>query len=183
VTTAEKYDLYGPDTYLAVSDEVGALLYLLVRAKRPERVVEFGASRGISTLHLAAALEDAGAGSLVTTEIEPAKAEATRANLARAGLAARVEVLTGDARTSLAALSGPVDVLFLDGRNDLYADILGLVRPALAPGALVLADLSPGDPDLEPYLALVRDPGGGFTSVPLAGGRLEASIGSISAYR
>jgi predicted O-methyltransferase YrrM len=183
VTTAEKYDLYGPDTYLAVSDEVGALLYLLVRARRPERVVEFGASRGISTLHLAAALEDAGAGSLVTTELEPAKAEATRANLARAGLGGRVEVLAGDARTTLAGRSGPVDVLFLDGRNDLYVEVLRLLEPALAPGALVLADLSPGDPDLEPYLALVRDPGGPFTSLSLAGGRLEASIGSISSYR
>jgi predicted O-methyltransferase YrrM len=87
-----------------------------------------------------------------------------------------VEVLVGDARETLAGLSRPVDVLFLDGRNDLYLDLLRLVEPQLTAGALVLADLSPGDPDLEPYLALVRHADGPYASLSLAGGGLEVSI-------
>src|SRR6516165_133602 len=42
--------------FMAVAPEVGRLLYLLVRSRRPARVVEFGMSFGLSTIHLAAAL-------------------------------------------------------------------------------------------------------------------------------
>jgi predicted O-methyltransferase YrrM len=49
-----------------VSAEVGNLLYALVRASRPQTVVEFGTSFGVSTIYLAAAVADNGAGHVVT---------------------------------------------------------------------------------------------------------------------
>jgi predicted O-methyltransferase YrrM len=42
------------DFYIPISAEAGKLLYALVRAIRPETVVEFGTSFGISTIYLAA---------------------------------------------------------------------------------------------------------------------------------
>ncbi len=56
--------------YLPVSRQQGHLLYALTRATHATRVVEFGASFGISTLYLAAAVRDNGGGQVITTEIE-----------------------------------------------------------------------------------------------------------------
>lgn len=127
--------------YLAVTPEIGRLLHVLARARRARTVVEFGTSFGISTVHLAAAVRDNGGGVVVGTEAEPAKAAAARAHLVEAGLDDLVEILPGDARQSLAARApGPVDLLFLDGHGRLYVEVLELVRPWLAPGAVVVAD-------------------------------------------
>ena len=60
-------------------------------------------------------------------------------------------------------------MLFLDGRNDLYLDVLHMLEPALAPAALVLADLSADDPDLAPYRAHVRAEGSAYRSQRLLG--------------
>jgi predicted O-methyltransferase YrrM len=167
VTTAEKYELYGEAPPLAVSGEVGELLYVLALARRAERVVEFGASHGISTIYLAAALRDAGRGRLVTSEILPGKAAATARNLAAAGLDDLVEIRVGDARETLRDVAGPVDLLFLDGRNDLYLELLRMLEPALAEDAIVAADLSVDDPDLVGYLGYVRGADGPYLSSTL----------------
>jgi len=171
----QRYELYG-DAPLAIKREVGELLYLLTVIRRPRMIVEFGASLGISTLHLAAALRDCG-GMLITTELLSDKAEAAQRNLADAGLADLVELRTGDALDTLVHLDGEVDILFLDGRNDLYLDILRLLEPRLASAALVVADLNTEDPDLTPYLTHVRNPSNGYISVevPLDAG-VELSL-------
>jgi predicted O-methyltransferase YrrM len=173
----EKYEVYGDRPPLAISREVGQLLYVLALSRPLDQVVEFGASLGISTIHLAAAIRDKGQGSLITTEMLPTKAQATRANLAAAGLDDIVELRVGDAVQTLRDIEGSVDLLFLDGRNDLYLEILQLLQPHLSPGALVVADLSHDDPDLIPYLEHVRDPNGAYASVclPLDAG-VELSV-------
>jgi len=60
------------DFYLPVTPEAGRLLYSLVRAARPNTVVEFGMSLGISAIQLAAAVRDNGHGRVVTTELSAA---------------------------------------------------------------------------------------------------------------
>ncbi len=159
----QRYELYG-DAPLAITREVGEMLYLLTVARRPRTVVEFGSSLGISTLFIAAALRDCG-GRLITTELLAGKAEAARANLLRAGLEDLVELRVGDARETLGELDETVEMLFLDGRNDLYLEVLRLLEPLLAGHAVIAADLNVEDPDLLPYLRYVRDPAGGYLSV------------------
>jgi predicted O-methyltransferase YrrM len=166
------------DAPIAVSEGVAALLYLLTRARAPCRVVEFGASLGVSTIYLAAALRDGGHGSLVTTEIDPPKATALTANLRDAGLDGLVEVRVGDALETLRTLPESVDLLCLDGWNELYLPVLRLVAPRLSADALIVADLSADDPDLRPYLEHVRDARSGewsSTTLPLDAG-VEISI-------
>jgi len=177
VGTVEKYALYGAAPPLAVSPQVGESLYLLTRARRPLSVIEFGTSHGISTIYLAGALRDAGSGSLATSELLEEKAEAARRNLVAAQLDDIVEILVGDALETLRDVRRPVELVFLDGRNDLYLDVLRLLEPALAHDALVLADLSADDPDLVPYLSYVRGKGGDYASFTLPfGAGLEVSL-------
>jgi predicted O-methyltransferase YrrM len=161
----ERADAYGGDPPLAISAEVGRLLYVLALARRPRTIVEFGASLGYSTIHLAAALLDAGRGRLITTELSARKAATAAANIVQAGLDDLVELRVGDALLTLEDLVPDVDFLFLDGSNDLYRDVLERVAPRLAAGALVVADLSKGEPELERYRAHMLDPGSGYVSV------------------
>lgn len=162
---------------IAVSAEVGELLYVLAMSRRAGGIVEFGASLGVSTIYLAAALRDTGDGSLITTELHPEKARRAVGNLAEAGLAELVEMRVGDALETLADLEGDVDLLVLDGWNELYMPLLRLVEPRLVSGAVVVADLNKDDPALEPFLAYVRDERNGYTSttLPLDAG-VEVSV-------
>jgi predicted O-methyltransferase YrrM len=98
-TAQEKADALQA-AYLPISARGGELLYILVRARRPATIVEFGTSYGISTLYLAAAVADNGMGSVVSTELNSAKVAAARANLVEAGLSDHVAILPGDAMTS-----------------------------------------------------------------------------------
>lgn len=151
----QRYELYA-DAPLAITPEVGRFYYLLATARNARSVVEFGASHGISTIYLAAALRDLGEGSLITTELLPNKAAWASQNVAEAGLEDLVEVRCGDALENLQKLPAEVDLLVLDGRNDQYIPVLDLVKDALVPQAVVLADLGRNDPDLQDYQRYVR---------------------------
>lgn len=163
---SERARLYG-EAPLSIAPEVGALLYALVLASGARTVVEFGASYGYSTIHLAAALRDLGYGHLITTELVAEKAQAATENLARAGLADLVELRVGDALETLLDVGPGIELLFLDGWNDLYLPVLELLQPRLIAGALVVADLSRDDPHLARYRARVCDPDARYVSIEL----------------
>jgi predicted O-methyltransferase YrrM len=154
------------DFHLAVSPETGTLLYMLARAARATSIVEFGTSFGISTLHLAAALRDNGAGRVISTEFEPAKIAKAQANISAAGLSDLVEIRAGDALQTLAGgLPDHIDLVLLDGAKSLYPQVLGLLEPRLRQGALIVADNADWCPE---YLSRVRTAGNGYLSVPFA---------------
>lgn len=172
----ERVRLYG-GAPLSIKPEVGELSYAFVLARRARSIVEFGTSLAVSTIYLAAGLRDLGGGSLITTELSPDKARVAERNLADAGLADLVEIRVGDALETLDELPGPVELLFLDGWNDLYLDVLELLEPRLATEAVVLADLSPDDPNLDRYCEYVLAPEHGYLSVnvPLDAGLVVSS--------
>ena len=146
------------DAYIPVSREQGRFLYQTARAIGARTIVEFGTSFGISAIYLAAAVRDNG-GHFIGTEKEMNKVEGARRNLAEAGLAAVAEVKAGDALETLAALSGPVDMVLLDGWKDLYLPVLRLLTPKLRPGAVVMADnIYTFRKGLKPYVDFVQAP-------------------------
>lgn len=165
--------------YMPVAPEVGRLLYILTRTHRPQVVVEFGTSFGISAIHLASALRDNGAGRLVATELNPIKTAKARENLRFAGLADLVDLREGDALQTLShGLEAGVDMVLLDGWKEIYLPVLQLLEPHLNPGALVIADDTTVYPEsVTPYLEYVRKDGNGYLSVavPLDDG-LELSV-------
>jgi len=120
----------------------GKLLHLLARALGARRILEVGTLGGYSTTWLARALPPGGR--LVTLELEPSHAEVARHNLARAGVADRVELRVGPAVQSLADLSAervpPFDLVFIDADKPSYPEYLdGAIRLS-RPGTLIVAD-------------------------------------------
>lgn len=163
-TEDERAAATADELYMAISREAGVLAYSLIRASRPQLVVEFGTSMGISTIYLAAGVADNGFGRVVTTELSPRKVVAAGENLAETGLDGVVEILAGDALQTLAPIDEPIGLLLLDGWKDLYVPVPQLLEPNLLPGALVLADDSSFG-SVQPYLGYVRDPRNGYVSV------------------
>ncbi|ALG08905.1 O-methyltransferase [Kibdelosporangium phytohabitans] len=152
------------DIYMPVSVAGGKLLYALTRAARPGTVVEFGTSYGISTIHLAAAVADNGIGHVYGSEMSATKLDAARLNIKEAGLGAHATILAGDARETFEAIEGPIGFVLLDGWKELTGDVLRLLEPKLAPGALVVAD-DITFPTMADHLAYVRDPANGYVSM------------------
>lgn len=155
------------DIYMPVTPAAGRLLYTLVRAARPATIVEFGMSFGLSAVHLAAAVRDNGSGRVITTELSAAKIAAAKQTFAETGLSDLITILEGDAVSTLAAGTGPVDLVLLDGWKELYLPVLRVLEPRLSTGALVIAD-NTEMADTKPYLDYVREPANGYTSVNFA---------------
>src|SRR5690606_13676802 len=101
---------------IAVSPALGKFLHLMALARGATRILEVGTLGGYSTIWLARALPEGG--SVVSLELTPRHAEVARANIARAGLADRVEVRIGPALATLEALGAakadPFDMVFID---------------------------------------------------------------------
>lgn len=162
-TAQERADALS-DIYMPVTPEAGRLLYSLVRATRPQTVVEFGMSLGLSGIHLASAVKDNGTGRVITTELSAAKIATAKQNFADAGLADVITVLEGDALTTLASVEGAVDFVLLDGWKEFYLPVTKLLEPRLSPGTLIVAD-NTNMADTQPYLDYVREPANGYVSV------------------
>jgi len=127
---------------IQVSPIQGRLLHLVAKLSGARRILEIGTLGGYSTICLARALPENG--QLVTLEIDPRHAEVARANVARAGLSAKVEVRVGPALETLPKLEeekrGPFDLFFLDADRPNNRAYLGWVLRLGHPGSVLMVD-------------------------------------------
>jgi predicted O-methyltransferase YrrM len=123
---------------IAVSAAEGKLLHLLARMMGARRILEIGTLGGYSTIWLARALPPEG--TLISLEFDPKHADMARTNLANAGLAARVEVKTGNALELLPTLTGPFDFFFIDANKDGYPDYFRWALQLARPGSVMVFD-------------------------------------------
>ena len=123
---------------LAVSEEDGRFLRVMIATSGAKRVLEVGGAYGYSAVWMGLGLRHTG-GRLTTIEYDGARAKAAAANVAKAGLADIVTVVAGDAFKEIPKLEGPFDVVFLDAWKRDYKKFLDLLLPRLKPGGLFLA--------------------------------------------
>lgn len=155
---------------LPVGPESGKLLFALVAPNPGCEVLEIGASRGYSTIWLAAAARILG-GRVVSLEIEPAKVEAWRRNIADAGLEEWAELVEGDATETLRELEDGFDVVFLDAWKDDYETFFEFAREKLEPGGVVVADNVSSNEIVRAYAtARQADPSLVSVTVPVGNG-------------
>jgi predicted O-methyltransferase YrrM len=123
---------------IAVSPPQGKLLHLMARMIGACRILEIGTLGGYSTIWMARALPPDGR--LVTLEYEPKHAEVARGNIARAGLADRVEVKVGAALDTLPALAGPFDFVFIDADKQSNPEYFRWAVKLSRPGSVIVVD-------------------------------------------
>lgn len=124
---------------LPVGPATGQLMNILIKEAKAKMILEIGTSHGYSTVWLAEAAR-ATSGKVITLDVHPGKQEYARKALGKAGLASFVEFKLGDARESIAVLSGKIDFVLLDLWKDLYIPCFDLFYPMLGSGAVVVAD-------------------------------------------
>jgi len=123
---------------LAISEEDGRFLRILIASTGRKRALEIGGASGYSAIWIAQGLRATG-GSLVTIEYDPVRAKELAANITRAGMTDVVRVIGGDAFAEIPKLPGTFDFVFLDAWKRDYKKFLDLVYPRLDKGGLFTA--------------------------------------------
>lgn len=123
---------------LAVSEEDGRFLRVMIAINRTKSALEIGGASGYSAIWMGMGLRETG-GRLVTIEYDPARARELSANVRQAGLADVVQVVSGDAFEQIPQLQGTFDFVFLDAWKRDYKRFFELVYPRLDKGGLFIA--------------------------------------------
>jgi caffeoyl-CoA O-methyltransferase len=132
-------DIRAKDTgQLAISEEDGKFLRLLIASGGKKRALEIGGASGYSAIWMAQGLRATG-GSLVSIEYDPGRAKELAENIRKAGMTDVVHVIAGDAFVEIPKLQGTFDFVFLDAWKRDYKKFLDLVYPRLDKGGLFTA--------------------------------------------
>lgn len=123
---------------IEVQPTSGKLLNLLVKISGARRVLEIGTLAGFSSIWMGQALPVGG--HLDTCEYLPEHAAVARENLAAAGLADKVTVHVGPALDTLATLTGPYDLVFIDADKQNNSHYLEWAVKLGRPGTVVVLD-------------------------------------------
>lgn len=157
-----KYGLPG----FNIQPEEGRFLQLMAGACRARCALEIGTLGGYSGIWIARGLQPGG--KLITLEKDPHHAEIARRHFALAGLSGQVEVVVGEALTSLARLdsSEPFDFVFVDADKANYESYFTWCLEHLRPGGILafhnalmhgqVPGNAPADPNVEIMRALNR---------------------------
>ncbi len=133
------HDIKAADTgQLAVSEEDGRFLRVMVASSGAKQALEIGTAFGYSAIWIGLGLRQTG-GQLTTIESDAARAKKAADNIRRAGLADVVTVVAGDGFKEIPRLAGGFDFVFLDAWKRDYKRFFDLVLPRLKPRGLFLA--------------------------------------------
>jgi predicted O-methyltransferase YrrM len=125
-----------------VAPNQGKLLAMLCQIAGAARVLEFGTLAGYSTIWLARAVGEHG--HVTSLELEEQNAAVARENLARAGVADRVDVIVGPATQSARRLvqdgTQPFDFVFIDADKPSNPEYLRESLALTRPGSVIVID-------------------------------------------
>jgi len=150
---------------LAVSEEDGRFLRVLVAARGARSVLEIGAASGYSGIWLGLGTRESG-GRGVAIEYDPQRAKEAADNVRKAGLEDVVRVVHGDAFAEIPRLQGPFDLVFLDAWKPDYKRFFDMVFPRLNPGGVLVAhNVVNKKSEMEPFLRTILGHPSLFTTI------------------
>ena len=150
---------------LAVSEEDGRFLRVLIAARGAKSILEIGAASGYSGIWLGLGARESG-GRVVAIEYDPQRAKEAAANITLAGLTDVVQVVHGDAFKEIPKLQGGFDFVFLDAWKPDYKKFFDMVFPRLNPGGVFTAhNVVNKKSEMEPFLNTVQNHSALFTSI------------------
>lgn len=116
----------------------GRFLKLLVLLTGARRILEIGTFSGYSALSMAEALQDGG--ELVTCDLNPVCLAVARRYFASSPYGSKIRIEEGPALESIARLTGPFDMVFIDADKGNYLNYYEAVLPKVRPGGLIAID-------------------------------------------
>jgi predicted O-methyltransferase YrrM len=150
---------------LAVSEEDGRFLRVLIAARGAKSILEIGAASGYSGIWLGLGARESG-GRVVAIEYDPQRAKEAAANIRLAGLTDVVQVMHGDAFKEIPKLPGTFDFVFLDAWKPDYKKFFDMVYPRLNAGGVFTAhNVVNKKSEMEPFLNTVQNHRGLFTTI------------------
>jgi predicted O-methyltransferase YrrM len=118
--------------------EVAQLMRVMVRTKRPRRVLEVGTNIGYSVITIGRECDPDVV--LETIEIDHNTLSTAKRFIAEASLPCRVVFHEGAALDVLPRLTGPFDLVFIDCVKTEYKDYLDALLPKMKQGGVILCD-------------------------------------------
>jgi predicted O-methyltransferase YrrM len=150
---------------LAVSEEDGRFLRVLVATRGAKSILEIGAASGYSGIWLGLGARQSG-GRVTAIEYDPQRAREATENVRKAGLQDVVRVVHGDAFTAIPKLTGTFDLVFLDAWKPDYKKFFDMVYPRLSPGGIFVAhNVVNKKSEMEPFLNTVQTHPSLFTTI------------------
>jgi len=141
---------------LAVSEEDGRFLRLMIVSSGAKRALEIGGANGYSAIWMGLGLRETG-GRLTSIEFDPQRAKIAADNIRKAGLSDIVTMVSGDAFAAIPKIEGEFDFVFLDAWKRDYKRFLDLVLPRLRPHGLFLAhNVVNKQTEMRDFLAAIR---------------------------
>lgn len=130
----------------------GKILEMISRMVNPLRILEIGTYTGYSSICLAKGLQEGG--ELITIDRNDEISEVSLSYFKKAGMEDRIHQLTGNALVLIPGITGPFDLVYIDGEKNEYTDYYQMVFDKVSPGGYILADnvlwggkiLDPGSP-------------------------------------
>ena len=121
-----------------IRKEMQSFLKVLLRIKKPLRILEVGAAVGFSAILMSEyAPEDC---RITTIENYDKRIPIARNNFKRAGKEAQITLIEGDAMEVLKTLEGPYDFVFMDAAKGQYIAYLPEVLRILSPEGILVSD-------------------------------------------
>lgn len=121
-----------------IRKEMQSFLKVLLRIKKPLRILEVGAAVGFSAILMSEYVpEDC---RITTIENYEKRIPIARNNFKRAGKEAQITLIEGDAMEVLKTLEGPYDFVFMDAAKGQYIAYLPEVLRILSPEGILVSD-------------------------------------------
>lgn len=121
-----------------IHKEVSELLKVLLKMKKPKRILEVGCAIGYSSILFASTLgEDV---EIITVERNEKMIEKAKENIKLAGFENNITILEGDAEEKLKEVQGEFDIIFLDAAKGQYQLFYDMVIDKLKVGGLLISD-------------------------------------------
>src|SRR5688572_15521559 len=140
---------------LAVSEEDGRFLRVLVAARGAKSILEIGAASGYSGIWLGRGARESG-GRAAAIEYDLQRAKEAAENVRQAGVIDVVRVIQGDAFAEIPKLPGTFDLVFLDAWKPDYKKFFDMVYPRLNPGGVFVAhNVVNKKNEMEPFLRTI----------------------------
>jgi predicted O-methyltransferase YrrM len=141
---------------LAVSEEDGRFLRLMIVSSGAKHALEIGGANGYSAIWIGLGLRETG-GRLTSIEFDPQRAKIAADNIRRAGLSDIVTMVSGDAFAAIPKIEGEFDFVFLDAWKRDYKRFLDTVMPRMRPHGLFLAhNVVNKQAEMRDFLAAIR---------------------------